>query len=162
MTILIFLAVLLLAWSNGANDLFKGVASLYGSGAARYRKALTWAALTTAAGSLAAIVLAAGLLGKFSGKGLVPETLAGTVPFVVSVALAGGFTVLLATLLGFPVSTTHALTGAMLGCGWIAAGSGVKLAVLGKSFLLPLLLSPILAVALGALCYALFRCLRLI
>lgn len=162
MTILVLLAVLLLAWSNGANDLFKGVASLYGSGAARYRTALGWAALTTAAGSLAAIVLAAELLGKFSGKGLVPENLAGTMPFVVSVALAGGLTVLLATFLGFPISTTHALTGAMLGCGWVSAGSDVKLAVLGKNFLLPLLLSPILAVLLGALCYAVFRSLRLV
>lgn len=156
----LILTVFLLAWSNGANDMFKGVASLYGSGAAKYRTALAWGTLSTAAGSLSAMVLAAGLLSKFSGKGLVPNDLAGTPQFVVSVAMAAGITVLLATLMGFPISTTHALTGAMLGSGWIAVGSGVKLTVLGKGFLLPLLLSPVLAVAVGASIYFGFHSLR--
>ncbi|MEO5916367.1 MAG: inorganic phosphate transporter [Luteolibacter sp.] len=153
MTLLLILTVCFLAWSNGANDIFKGVASLYGCGAANYRTALCWGILSTAAGSLSAIVLAAGLLGKFSGKGLVPDTLAGMPEFLVAVALAAGMTVLLATWLGFPISTTHALTGAMLGSGWMAVGSGVKLAVLGKGFLLPLLLSPVLAMVAGSLIY---------
>ena len=33
--ILLFLAVLFVAYANGANDNFKGVASIYGSGTAR-------------------------------------------------------------------------------------------------------------------------------
>jgi inorganic phosphate transporter, PiT family len=153
MTLLLLLTVCFLAWTNGANDIFKGVASLYGCGATSYRTALGWGILSTAAGSLAAIVFAAGLLKKFSGKGLVPDTLVGTPGFLVAVALAAGITVLLATRLGFPISTTHALTGAMLGSGWMAVGTGVKLAVLGKVFLLPLLLSPLLALLLGSLIY---------
>lgn len=161
MLTLLVLTVLFLAWTNGANDTFKGVASLYGSGATNYRTALGWGILSTAAGSLAAIILAAGLLGKFSGKGLVPDSLAGTPEFLVSVALASGTTVLLATLLGFPISTTHALTGAMLGSGWMAVGNGVKLGVLGKGFLLPLLLSPVLAMLAGALIYLGLHSLRL-
>jgi PiT family inorganic phosphate transporter len=76
MLLLLILTVGFLAWSNGANDIFKGVASLYGSGAAGYRGALAWGVISTAAGSAAAIVLAAGLLAKFSGKGLVPDVLA--------------------------------------------------------------------------------------
>lgn len=53
-TLLLIIVVCFLAYSNGANDNFKGVASLYGSGAASYRTALTWATLTTLAGSLCA------------------------------------------------------------------------------------------------------------
>jgi len=43
-----------LAVSNGANDNFKGVATLFGSRTASYKIALTWATLTTFLGSLAA------------------------------------------------------------------------------------------------------------
>lgn len=162
MTLLLILTVCFLAWSNGANDMFKGVASLYGSGAASYRTALGWGSISTAAGSLAAIVLAAGLLGKFSGKGLVPAELVNAPDFVIAVALAAGLTVQLATWLGFPISTTHALTGGMLGSGLIAVGNGVNLMTLGKGFLLPLLLSPLLAVALGSAIYLALHAIRLL
>jgi PiT family inorganic phosphate transporter len=67
----------------------------------------------------------------------------------------------MATVTGFPVSTTHALTGAMLGSGWIAVGTQVDLSVLGEVFLLPLLVSPLLAVLLGAGLYRLLRWWRL-
>ena len=43
----LFLAVCFLAYSNGANDNFKGVASLYGSHTATYKATLAWATITT-------------------------------------------------------------------------------------------------------------------
>ncbi len=46
--------VLLLAYANGANDNFKGVATRVGSGTTSYRRALLWATGTTAPGSVAA------------------------------------------------------------------------------------------------------------
>jgi len=161
MTILLLLAVFFLAYSNGANDNFKGVASLFGSNTTGYRTAIGWATISTFAGSVAAIFLAQSLLMKFSGKGLVPDVLAGSEYFLLAVAVGAGATVILATLTGFPVSTTHALTGAMVGSGWLAVGSQINLSVLGKAFFMPLLLSPVLAVALGAALYLTFRCLRL-
>jgi hypothetical protein len=72
---LLFITVCFLAFSNGANDNFKGVASLFGSGTTSYRAALTWATITTLAGSICALFLAQTLLIKFSGKGLAPDTL---------------------------------------------------------------------------------------
>ncbi|MGH7947351.1 MAG: inorganic phosphate transporter, partial [Opitutaceae bacterium] len=69
----IFAAVCFLAYSNGANDNFKGVASLFGSRTCSYRTAISWATVTTFAGSVAAVFLAEALLKKFSGKGLVPD-----------------------------------------------------------------------------------------
>jgi PiT family inorganic phosphate transporter len=158
---LLLLAVCFLAYSNGANDNFKGVASLYGGKATSYRTAIAWATVATFAGSAAAIYLAQSLLLRFSGKGLAPDALAGSAPFLLAVAVGAGLTVILATFLGFPISTTHALTGAMAGGGWAAVGTQVDLSVLGRAFFQPLLLSPLLAIALGAALYWAFGRLRL-
>ncbi len=48
---------LFVAYSNSANDNFKGVATLYGSGTVGYRGALAWATLATFAGSLCSLFL---------------------------------------------------------------------------------------------------------
>ncbi len=61
-TVTLFLATLFLAYSNGANDNFKGVATLFGSRTLSYRGALAWATVTTLAGSAASVYLAEGLL----------------------------------------------------------------------------------------------------
>jgi len=157
----LFLAACFLAYSNGANDNFKGVASLYGSRTASYRTALGWATATTFAGSIASIFLAQALLKKFSGKGLVPDSLVSSEHFLLAVAIGAALTVIVATVTGFPVSTTHALTGAIVGCGLIGVGNQVNFAALQKSFLLPLFLSPILAIVIAALLYVLLRLFRL-
>ena len=80
---------------------------------------------------------------------------------LLAVAFGAGLTVILATRFGFPISTTHGLTGALVGAGFLAVGRQVNLAMLGKAFVLPLFLSPVLAIALGGLIYLLFRWTRL-
>ena len=89
-----------------------------------------------------------------------PDHFVGSEYFLVAVAIGAGLTVIIATLAGFPISTTHALTGAIFGCGLVAVGSQVNLAALGKGFVLPLLLSPILAIAIAGLLYIMFHALR--
>jgi PiT family inorganic phosphate transporter len=150
---LLFLAALFLAYTNGANDNFKGVATLYGSKTLDYRQALTLTTIATFAGSVSSIFLADTLVANFSGKGLVPDGIAGSADFLLSVAAGAGVTVLLATLFGFPVSTTHGLTGALVGAGFVAVGNEVNLALLGNKFFLPLLISPLIAMLLGTLVY---------
>ena len=157
MTWIVLAAVLCLAYSNGSNDNFKGVATIYGSGTASYRKSLAWATATTLAGSLLALVLAASLAKTFSAKGLVPDAVAASPAFLGAAALGAAFTVLLATRAGLPVSTTHALTGALAGAGFVAVGPQIHLSVLGKSFFLPLLVSPMVAVLLAVVAYPLAR-----
>lgn len=148
--------VTFLAWSNGSNDNFKGVSTIYGSNSASYKTALAWATITQLAGSLLTLALAAGLVKTFSAKGLVPDPVATSPIFLGAAALGAGLTVLLATILGLPVSTTHGLTGALIGAG-LATGVGVNLAVLGKTFVLPLLLSPVLAVGVSTALYPIAR-----
>ena len=155
------LATCFLAYSNGANDNFKGVASLFGSRAATYRTAIWWATATTFTGSISSMLLAQSLLTRFSGRGIVPDQIAGSGHFLLAIAIGAGVTVIVATLTGFPVSTTHALTGAIIGSGVVAVGTGVNFQSLGRSFLLPLALSPILAAASAALLYMAMRRLRL-
>ncbi len=137
---------LFLAFANGANDNFKGVATLLGSGTTHYRKALLWATVTTAVGSLLALVWAKSLLVTFSGKGLVPDGVISLKSFSVAVALAAGLTVWLATRFDFPISTTHALMGALVGAGFLASSSGLNGPKLLGNFVLPLLLGPAIAV----------------
>ena len=161
LTAFIFVAVCFVAYTNGANANFKGVASLYGSGTTTLRGALWWGTATTFAGSLCALFLAEGMLKKFSGRGLVPDALAQSPEFLLAVALGAALTSLLATKLGFPVSTTHALVGALVGAGLVGSGAEVHLGALGKNFLQPLLISPVLAVMAGALCYLALKSARL-
>src|SRR6266480_5814049 len=159
--VLLFLAVVFLAYSNGANDNFKAVASLFGSRTCSHKIAISWATLTTGAGSIAPTFLAQSLLNRFSGKGLVPDALTTQPEFLLAVALGAGATVILATLLGFPISTTHGLTGALVGAGIVTGASNVNFAALGKDFVMPLLLSPVIAVIVGAGLYSILRALRL-
>ncbi len=161
LTSLLVLAVAFVALTNGANANFKGVASLYGSGTTSLRHALWWGTGTTFAGSLAAVFFAQGLLKNFSGKGIVPDALVHSPAFILSVALGGALTSFLATRCGFPVSTTHALVGALCGAGFAGSGSQVNLAALKQTFVYPLLFSPLLAVVCGALAYWILKLLRL-
>lgn len=154
---LILLAVLYLAYSNGANDNFKGVATLLGSGVCTYRPALVWATTTTFAGSLLALVLAQGLVSAFKGKGLVPDAVTVQPAFLLAVGFGAALTIQWATSAGLPVSTTHALTGGLVGAGLLAAPHEVQFAVLGKSIVVPLLFSPVASLALTVLIYPLFR-----
>ncbi|EMI15514.1 phosphate transporter [Rhodopirellula maiorica SM1] len=154
--LLALVAGVLLAYANGANDNFKGVATLYGSGTTTYRRALVWATASTAAGSLTAVWLARELLARFSGKGIVPNALVAQNEFGVAVALAAGATVMLASRFGFPISTTHALVGSMVGAAGASTYS-VDWHVLSAKLMAPLLLSPLIAIAVTAVLYLTLR-----
>jgi PiT family inorganic phosphate transporter len=146
-----------LAWANGANDNFKGVATLYGSGTTSFREALAWATLTTAVGGAMAFFFGQSLLKVFTGSGLVTHVEPG---MLAAAGAAAAGTILLATWLGMPTSTTHALTGGLLGSAWFVAGSDLNLGSLLNGFLLPLLLSPIVAVLGAMVLYALLHAAR--
>ncbi len=159
--IILFVAALFLAYSNGANDNFKGVATLFGSGTTDYNRAIRWATCTTFLGSVAAIFLAATLVKNFSGKGLVPDELIQTPEFAISIALGAALTVFLATKIGMPISTTHGLVGALFGSGVMAVGSTFNFSRLGGTFLMPLIVSPLMAAIFSLIVYLIFNKLRI-
>jgi len=153
----IFVATVFLAYANGANDNFKGVATLFGSQTTNYKIAIWWATTTTFAGSICSVIFANALLKNFSGKGLVPDAIADTSSFHLAVALGAAITVIIATITGFPISTTHGITGALTGTGLAAIGTQLNFVALGKSFFIPLLLSPLIATILGMIVYSLLH-----
>ncbi len=146
----LIVAVALLAIVNGANDTFKGVATLWGSGVRSYRGALWWGVISTLAGALGSLTLASLLATRFGGKGLVPDAVVADPSFALAVAIGALTTVGLAVWWGLPISTTHGLLGGLIGAGLVEAGvNGLNLSALGKSYLLPLLLSPVVAAMLA-------------
>lgn len=144
-------AAALLAFANGANDNAKPVASVVGAGLAGPRRAIAWGTAATFLGCVAAIALGKALVASFSGKGLVDPQTVQSLPFLVSATAGAALTVLLATRFGLPVSTTHALVGAIVGAGLALAS--VRFGVLLGVFLAPLLVSPLAAIVLSAALY---------
>lgn len=145
---ILLLLVALLAWANGSNDVSKGIATLVGSGVSNLRNAVLWGTAWTVAGGLLAAFAAQGLVATFSGKGFLATPVAG--PAFLSAVAAGSLTwILFASRAGLPVSTTHAIAGALAGAGIVAQGfSRLHWSFLAKNAALPLLLSPLLSVAL--------------
>lgn len=147
MAAVLVLLTLGLAFANGANDVSKGIATLVGSGTTKYRAAVIWGSLWTVVGGLVAAFASQGLVATFSGKGLLVSPPTGSA-FLLSVACGAIGWLLFANATGLPVSTTHALTGALCGSAIMAAGMpGVAWAGVARKVALPLALSPILSLA---------------
>jgi len=157
---IIVIAVFYLAFFNGANDNFKGVATLYGSGTLTYNSALKLTTLATFFGSICAFFLASTLMKNFSGKGLVPMQILQNPEFIMAVALGAAFTLFAATRFGIPISTTHSLVGSLTGAGVMAAGSQLAISKLYHVFLFPLLISPIVAALMTLVLYPILSALR--
>jgi len=161
MTALLWITVLLLAFANGANDNAKGVATLRGSGLASDTVAILWGTLWTFFGALLSAEIGGRLISLFNGNGLLPAGASGRSDLFWVIALASGGTVLIASRIGAPISTTHALTGALIGTGAAAFGTApLRLGALGKGIVLPLLVSPLLSLGLTLLLFSLLRPLR--
>jgi len=152
-TLTLFLALVLgfaLAYTNGSNDVSKGVATLVGSGVTSYRRAILWGTLWTGTGGIAAAFLSHAMIQTFGSSLLAP----GIHPsFAAAFATIAGATlwVAIATIKRLPVSTTHAIVGAVAGVALLAYGTGgVNWSSLVSKIALPLLLSPVAALALTA------------
>ncbi|MFB6306849.1 MAG: anion permease, partial [Flavobacteriales bacterium] len=159
--LILFIVVCFLAYSNGANDNFKGVATLFGSNTTKYKGAIIWATITTFLGSIVSIFLANELVQNFSGKGLIPQELVMEPEFALSIAFGAALTVFIATKIGMPISTTHGLVGGLFGSGVMAVGSSFNFVKLGSVFLIPLLVSPLMACIVSLIGYLIFKRLRI-
>lgn len=156
-SLLAYALVFALAFANGANDVSKAIATLVGSGVTNYRSAIIWGTVWTVAGASLAAFVASAMIKTFA-HGLVQ---AGTIiePAVTLAVLTGAMAwVLFAARTGLPVSTTHALTGAIVGTGLVAfAGEGLIWSAIGQKIALPLLVSPFLALTVSLLIHPAVR-----
>lgn len=151
MNLFVFLLVIGLAAANGANDVPKGVATLAGAGEAKLKTAVVWGACTTAVGCLLSLHFAKKMTALFS-KGIVSAH--PTPAFAAAVLVGTVAWVALATWRKLPVSTTHALTGALLGAGVLLAKGADQWGALVTKVIQPLLISVVIAwVASAVLTY---------
>jgi PiT family inorganic phosphate transporter len=114
-----------LAWNLGANDVANSMGTSVGSKAVTLRQALVIAGVLEFTGAV--------LFGQEVSETLAtevanPELFAGTpqvlILGMVSVLLACGLWLQIATSQGWPVSSSHAVVGAIAGFSWVAAGIG--------------------------------------
>jgi PiT family inorganic phosphate transporter len=149
LAILTVVGAAVLAFANGANDVSKGVATLSGTGRATYRAALAWGTLWTFAGGFASLAISLGLVTAFTSAIVTADILA-TPTFALAVATGAALWVLFASLTGLPVSTTHALTGAIVGVALAIGGTAsVHWSMLLATIAAPLALSPLAAGLIG-------------
>ncbi len=151
-------AGLYMAWNIGANDVANAMGTSVGSGALTLRSAVFVAAIFELSGAM----LAGGRVTETIADGIVDFSALSVSPLL----LAGGMACSLvaaalwihaATSMGFPVSTTHSIVGAVLGFGLSVGGfEPIDWAVLGR-IVASWLLSPLLG---GVSAYFLFRWLQ--
>jgi len=146
---------LFMAWGIGANDVANAMGTSVGSKALTFRQAVIIAAIFEFAGA----ILAGGEVTKTIRKGIIDvSSLSGAPELLVygmlASLLAAGIWLLIATRMGWPVSTTHSIVGAIVGFG--AAGIGMEAVHWNKvgTIALSWVTSPLLA---GAIAFALFR-----
>jgi PiT family inorganic phosphate transporter len=148
-----------MAMNIGANDVANNVGPAVGSGALTMIGALAIATVFEAAG---AILAGGDVIGTIQ-KGIIdPEAVADPASFVrlmLAALFAAALWINLATIIGAPVSTTHAIVGGVLGAGVAAAGFGVvDWAVMGRiaaSWVISPLMGALIAVAFLTLIKAL-------
>jgi len=151
--------VFTLAFANGANDVSKAIATLVGSGVTNYRSALVWGTVWTMIGAALASFVASSMIKTFS-HGLVQTGTIIGLDVTLAILTGAMAWILFATRTGLPVSTTHALTGAVVGTGLIAfAGEGLIWSAIVKKIALPLLVSPFLALTVSLLIHPAVRAL---
>ncbi len=158
LTIVVLLVGFYMAWNIGANDVSNAMGTSVGSGALTLRRAVIIAAILE-------------FCGAFFVGGTVSETMQGqliditqfastpnTLIFGMCGALLGtGLWLQFASYFGLPVSTTHAIIGAILGFGILTLGfTGIEWGKIGE-IALSWVISPLLS---GVISYAIFRILE--
>jgi inorganic phosphate transporter, PiT family len=139
-----------MALTIGANDVANNVGPAVGARALTMTGALVIAAIFECAGAL----IAGGNVVETISKGIIDPALvpdAGVFVWVMmSALLASALWVHLATFLGAPVSTTHAIVGGVLGAGVAAVGFGVVDWVVVSSIFVSWLISPLIGGVIAA------------
>ena len=132
--ILALLFGLYMTWGIGANDVANAMGTSVGSGAITVKQAIVIAAIMEFAGAY----FAGGAVTSTISKGIIDGKLFEPHPQLLlfgmlGALLAAGIWLMVATMRGWPVSTTHSIVGAVVGVGVAALGlDAVKWDKLGE------------------------------
>ncbi|WP_066961171.1 inorganic phosphate transporter [Microbulbifer sp. Q7] len=144
-----------MAWGVGANDVANAMGTSVGSRALTIKQAIIIAMIFEFAGAY----LAGGEVTSTIRKGIIAPDLFNDTPELLvygmlSALLAAGTWLMIASILGWPVSTTHSIVGAIVG--FSAVGISVDAVAWGKvaSIVASWVVSPVLA---GTISFLLFR-----
>ncbi|GAB2874346.1 inorganic phosphate transporter [Microbulbifer echini] len=153
--ILAIVAGFFMAWGVGANDVANAMGTSVGSGALTIKQAIVIAMIFEFAGAY----LAGGEVTATIRKGIIDSDVFASQPQLLvygmlSALLAAGTWLLVASILGWPVSTTHSIVGAIVG--FSAVGISADAVSWGKvgSIVASWVVSPLLA---GTISFLLFR-----
>ena len=162
MTVLFVIAIvagLYMAWNIGANDVANAMGPSVGSGALTLKRAIILAGIFEFSGAF----FVGGNVAQTIRKGIVPldafdpgsEQLLAV--GMLSALLAAALWLNVATFFGQPVSTTHAIIGAVVGFACVAVGPGAirwdKMGFIGLSWVV----SPLVG---GLMAYIIYRCIQ--
>ncbi|WP_236097170.1 inorganic phosphate transporter [Dolichospermum planctonicum] len=160
MAILVIVALLAfyMAWNLGANDVANAMGTSVGSKAITLRQAIIMAGVLEFLGAVLFGQEVTSTLGtKIADPALFATTPQTLVMGMISVLLSGGIWLQVATSRGLPVSSSHAIVGAIAGFSWVSLGieaidwSSVGLITIGW------ILTPIISGAISAGLYGLIR-----
>jgi PiT family inorganic phosphate transporter len=149
------LACVYMACNIGANDVANAMGTSVGAKSLTFRQAVLVAAIAEFAGA----VLVGGHVSDTVRKGMVDPNLFADVPMhlvygMISSLIAASIWLHIASSLGWPVSTTHSIVGAVVGFGFIAGGADAvnwgKVGFIAMSWVV----SPVLG---GLMAYGIFR-----
>lgn len=152
------LSGLYLAWNIGANDVANAMGTSVGSGALSLRRAMILAIVFEAGGAF----LAGGRVTATISQGLVSLDAFGGDVLLLSASMtacliAGAIWLHVASFMGWPVSTTHCIVGAVLGAGLAIGGLpalvGDRVAEVGIAWIL----SPLVSLWFGYQTYGFIR-----
>ncbi|MGC8711997.1 MAG: inorganic phosphate transporter [Leptodesmis sp.] len=158
MLILTCLLAFYLAWNLGANDVANSMGTSVGSKAVTLRQALIIAGVLEFTGAV--------LFGQNVSETLVTKVVSpeffGQTPQIfltgmLAVLVASGLWINLATAFGLPVSSSHAVVGAIAGFGWAAVGFEAVDWPSIRTITLTWILTPLLSGAIAALFYTIIK-----
>jgi PiT family inorganic phosphate transporter len=160
MAILVIVALLAfyMAWNLGANDVANAIGTSVGSKAMTLKQAIIMAGVLEFLGAILFGQEVTSTLGtKIANPVLFVTTPQTLVMGMISVLLSGGIWLQVATSRGLPVSSSHAIVGAIAGFSWVSLGieaidwSSIGLITMGW------ILTPIISGAISAGLYGLIR-----
>jgi inorganic phosphate transporter, PiT family len=149
------LACVYMACNIGANDVANAMGTSVGAKSLTFRQAVLVAAIAEFAGA----VFVGGHVSDTVRKGMVDPNLFGDMPLhlvygMISALVAASIWLHIASSLGWPVSTTHSIVGAVVGFGFIAGGAdAVNWGKVG-SVVMSWVVSPVMG---GLVAYGVFR-----